>query len=228
MLSFVVPVLDEAATIERLAPQWLALRRAGHEVLVVDGGSRDGTRSIAARHADRVLESPRGRARQMNAGAAEAAGDGYVFLHADTRLPPDGHALVAAALARRGWGRFDVRLDDPHPAFRVIEAMMSWRSALTGIATGDQAVFVRASLFLAVGGFPEIALMEDVALSRLLRGVERPARIGRPVVTSARRWRRHGIARTVLLMWGLRAAYALGASPEALADRYERSTVGPR
>lgn len=227
-LSFVVPTLDEAANIERLAPQWRALRDAGHEVLMVDGGSVDGTLAVGARHADRVIEAPRGRAAQMNAGAAEATGDGYVFLHADTQLPPGGDGLVVAALTRRGWGRFDVRLDDPHPAFRVIEAAMSWRSALTGIATGDQTLFTRASLFLAVGGFPEIALMEDVALSRALRGVERPARIRRPVVTSARRWRRYGIARTVMLMWGLRAAYALGASPDALAARYERGTAEPR
>jgi rSAM/selenodomain-associated transferase 2 len=223
MFSIVVPVLDEAAAVARAAPGWARLRAAGHEVLVVDGGSEDASRQLAAAHADRVLVGPRGRARQMNAGAAAARGAVLLFLHVDTVLPAAADALMARALASRGagWGRFDARIDDPHPAFRVIETMMNWRSALTGIATGDQAMFVDRGLFEGVGGFPDIALMEDLALSRALRARSWPARLRPPVRTSARRWRRGGIVRTVLLMWRLRLAYALGADPARLARRYD-------
>lgn len=222
MLSIIVPVLDEAATIgatlERLAP----LRRQGCDVIVADGGSRDGTPGIAAPHCDQVVTAPRGRASQMNAGAAAARGDSLLFLHADTRLPDGAEAAIAAALADPAalWGRFDVTIEGRHPALPLVAAMMNLRSRLTGIATGDQAIFVRRSAFESAGRFPDIPLMEDIALSDRLRRMARPACLRQRVTTSGRRWEKHGALRTILLMWRLRLAYALGADPAALARRY--------
>jgi rSAM/selenodomain-associated transferase 2 len=221
-LSVVVPALDEApvlaATLERLRP----MRARGAEVIVVDGGSADGTREVASALADRVLAAPRGRASQQNAGAAAARGAVLLFLHADTLLPADADRLVLDGLARagRGWGRFDVRLSGSHPLLRLTGRLIGLRSRLTGIATGDQAIFVRRDRFEAVGGFPAIPLMEDVALSRALRRTGPPLCLRQRVVTSSRRWEERGIARTILLMWRLRLAFALGADPVRLAERY--------
>jgi len=220
-LGIVAPVLDEAAT---LAP-WLdalqPLRRRGTALVIVDGGSRDATVDIARARADVVLEAPRGRAAQMNAGAGACRADVLLFLHADTRLPEGADAQVLAAVARgHGWGRFDVRIDTSRPLLRVVAQAMNARSRLTGIATGDQALFVRRELFHAVGGFPDIPLMEDIAMSRALKRHGRPACLRAEVVTSARRWDRHGAWRTILLMWRLRAAYFFGADPARLALRY--------
>jgi len=195
----------------------MPLRARGHEVVVADGGSEDRTREIAAHLADRVVLAPRGRARQMNAGAAAASGDALLFLHADTRLPPDADELVSAALARSSWGRFDVRIEGASPLFAVIAFSMNTRSRLTGIATGDQAIFVRREAF---PGFPEIALMEDIAFSRAMKRQSPPACLREQAVTSGRRWERHGVFRTMLLMWRLRLAYFLGAAPDELARRY--------
>jgi len=221
-LSIVVPCLNEAegiaTALEALAP----LRRRGAEVIVVDGGSTDGTAALAADRADFVLASPRGRAVQMNAGAGRARGDVLLFLHADTRLPEGADALIAAALARRGasWGRFDVTIRGRHPFLRVIGAAMNLRSRWTGIATGDQAIFVTRPAFDRAGGYPAIALMEDIALSSKLRAHAAPVCIAQRVSTSGRRWEAHGVVRTVLLMWRLRLAYYFGADPDKLAPRY--------
>ncbi|SEO57584.1 TIGR04283 family arsenosugar biosynthesis glycosyltransferase [Aquisalimonas asiatica] len=221
-ISVIIPVLDEAAGIaDTLAPLQPA-RAAGHEIVVVDGGSSDGTPEIAARLADRVVEGPRGRAAQMNRGAELASGDLYWFLHADTRAP-DGaiEALVdACSGGRRVWGFFQVRLSAPGAAFRVIGTAMTWRSRLTGIATGDQGLFASRRLFDGVGGFPSVPLMEDVALSQALRQRQLPVCLPLQLHTSARRWQEHGIVRTVLLMWRLRLAYFLGADPARLHERY--------
>jgi len=221
-ISVIVPALEEVrslgATLRALEP----LRRAGHEVVVADGGSSDGTRELAAPLADRVLVAPRGRARQMNAGAAVAAGEVLWFLHADT-VPGEGAGeaiLAALAASGRGWGRFDVRLSGRRPMLRIVEAMMNLRSRLSGIATGDQAMFVRRALFEAAGGFPEIPLMEDLALSRRLKRHGRPVCLRARVTTSSRRWDENGVLRTIALMWRLRLAYALGADPRGLARRY--------
>jgi rSAM/selenodomain-associated transferase 2 len=221
-ISVVVPALDEAEGIAATLAPLQALRARGHEVLVVDGGSTDGTPELAAPLADRVLRSARGRARQQNAGAREARGDVLLFLHADTRLPPDADRLVLEGLARsgRGWGRFDVRLTGRAPMLRVVERMISLRSRLGGIATGDQAIFARREWFRDAGGFPEIPLMEDVALSRALLRRGRPLCLREPVLTSSRRWESRGVWRTILLMWRLRLEYRLGADPERLAARY--------
>lgn len=222
-LSVIVPALNEAASIGETLRALRPLRARGHEVIVADGGSADGTPALAAPLADRVVASERGRARQQNAGAAAARGGVLLFLHADTRLPPDADALILAGLERsgRGWGRFDVRLSGRHPALRVIERMIGLRSRLSGIATGDQAIFVAREAFDRVGGFPEIPLMEDVALSKALNSaIGPPLCLRETVVTSSRRWETRGIARTVVLMWRLRFAYWRGADPAELAKRY--------
>jgi rSAM/selenodomain-associated transferase 2 len=216
-LSIVVPALNEADGIGRCLEALASLRARGHEVIVVDGGSEDRTREIAAALADRVLVAPRGRARQMNAGAAAAVGEALVFLHADTRLPPDADRAIAHALETRSWGRFDVRIESVHPLLRVVACAMNLRSRLTGIATGDQAIFVRRAEFT---GFPEIALMEDIAFSKAMKRRSPPACLRERATTAGRRWERGGVLRTVILMWRLRLAYFLGASPDELARRY--------
>jgi rSAM/selenodomain-associated transferase 2 len=216
-LTVVVPALNEAAGIARCLEALAPLRARGHEIVVVDGGSRDGTQALAAPLADRVLSAPRGRAAQMNAGAAAASGDALIFLHADTLLPPEADRAVLAALATHPWGRFDVAIDSDDPRLAVIAFFINRRSRLSGIATGDQAIFVRRDAF---PGFPPIALMEDVAFSKAMKRVSPPACLKLRVVTSARRWERDGIARTVLLMWRLRLAYWRGADPDELARRY--------
>jgi rSAM/selenodomain-associated transferase 2 len=216
-LSVVVPTLDEAAGIERCLAALAPLRARGHEVIVADGGSADGTARLAAPLADRVIQAPRGRAAQMNAGAAAASGDALLFLHADTFLPPDADRMVLEALAAHAWGRFDVTIDSDDPRLAVIAWFMNRRSRLTGIATGDQAIFVRRADF---PGFAPIALMEDVAFSRAMKRVSPPACLAARVRTSARRWEERGIERTVLLMWRLRFAYWRGADPDELARRY--------
>ncbi|MGD9831158.1 MAG: TIGR04283 family arsenosugar biosynthesis glycosyltransferase [Piscinibacter sp.] len=220
-LCIVVPVLDEAPT---LAPRLQALqtyRQRGARVVVVDGGSQDDTLEIARQHADLALLAPRGRAAQMNAGAAACPADALLFLHADSVLPEHADVLVRrATLGPFFWGRFDVRIDSPRPLLRVVSAMMNLRSRWTGIATGDQALFVRHDLFRQVGGFPELPLMEDIAISRALKVHGPPACLRERVTTSARRWERHGVWRTIFLMWRLRAAYFFGADPRQLAIQY--------
>jgi len=208
----VVPVLNEAAGIRAAFEALAPLRARGHEVIVVDGGSSDSTADIAAGLCDRVLSAPRGRAAQMNAGARAANGDMLLFLHADTRLPADFTIPDSAV-----WGRFDVRIDGRHPLLKVVACAMNLRSRLTGIATGDQAMFVRRAVF---PGFPEIPLMEDVALSKVLKQRGRPTCLHEKVTTSGRRWEERGVLRTILLMWRLRLLYFLGARPEDLARRY--------
>lgn len=221
-LSIIVPALDEADTLGGLLQDLAPVRANGHQLILADGGSRDRTCAIAAARVDRVIRAEPGRAAQMNAAAALADGDILWFLHADTRVPPDAaRAVLAACPDACCWGRFDVRLSGPHPLLRVIEASMNLRSRLTGIATGDQGLFVTRPLFDAVGGFPAIPLMEDIALSRALRRRTPPRCIRRPrLQTSSRRWERDGIVRTQLLMWRLRLAYALGTPAARLAKHY--------
>jgi rSAM/selenodomain-associated transferase 2 len=222
MLSIVVPTLNEAARIRATLARLQPLRARGHEVIVVDGGSHDDTAAAATALADRLLTAPRGRASQMNAGAMAARGDVLLFLHADTHLPANAAELIATGLAdgNREWGRFDVVIGGRHPLLHVVARLMNLRSHLTGIATGDQALFVRRASFDAVGRFPPIDLMEDVALCRRLRQGSWPLRVRTPVITSARRWEANGVMRTILLMWWLRLRYFLGDSPERLARSY--------
>ena len=221
-ISIIIPVLDEAGNIAAALTMLAPLRARGAEVIVVDGGSRDDTAARAAPLADRVVASARGRATQMNAGAAVARGDVLLFLHADTRLPPDADRIVRGVLTRtqRAWGRFDVTIEGRHPLLPVIAAAMNTRSRLTGITTGDQTMFVTREAFSAAGGFPEIALMEDITFARTLKRISRPISLRARVTTSGRRWEVDGVIRTVLLMWRLRLMYFFGARPDALARRY--------
>ena len=221
-LSIVIPTLNEAAQIRGALRPLQALRSRGHEVIVVDGGSEDDTLRVAAPLADRCLTAPSGRSGQMNAGAACANGDIFWFLHADTRAAPAYDRIITAACgATDSWGRFDVRLSGQQPLLRMVERLMNLRSRLTGIATGDQGMFVTRTLFERVGGFPAIPLMEDIELSKRLRALRRPLCVRHQVITSSRRWEEQGIIRTITLMWYLRLAYFLGVPAERLAVRYD-------
>ncbi len=246
VLSIVIPVLNEALGIAPFLQALAPLRARGVQIIVVDGGSTDGTverarqalqapangiaealaQSGAATHAQaldwQVITAPLGRAAQMNAGARQASGATLLFLHADTHLPPAADTLVARALNRgtQHWGRFDVHIAGQHGMLRVIAVLMNGRSRRGGIATGDQAMFMTRAAFDAVGGFPAQPLMEDIEMSKRLLRLSRPACLRAQVVTSGRRWETRGVWRTVLLMWRLRFAYWRGASPEHLAELY--------
>ena len=223
-LSIIIPALDEAEHIVATLDSQQPLRRRGVEIIVADGGSRDNTANLARERADQVLTVPAGRARQMNAGAAAALGEILCFVHADSRMPEGADGLIVDGLSRsrRSWGRFDVSIAGTHPMLRVIAQLMNWRSRLTGIATGDQGLFLTRSLFEAAGRFPEIALMEDIALTRQLKRYSPPLCIAHRLTTSGRRWEKHGVWRTMLLMWRLRLAYFFGADPDRLARQYAR------
>jgi len=222
MLSIIIPCLNEAEFIADALAALGPARRRGAEVIVVDGGSDDGTVERAAPMADAVISAPCGRASQMNAGAGRARGEILLFLHADSRPPEalDGLVIDGLKRASRSWGRFDVSIDGEHPLLRAVERLMNWRSRLTGIATGDQGIFVTRTLLTAAGGFPDIPLMEDIELSTRLKRYGPPLCLRHRIVTSGRRWEERGVVRTVLLMWRLRLAYWLGADPRRLAMRY--------
>lgn len=217
---------DEAALIVKALRAVEKWRHLGHEIIVVDGDSTDCSCALAAPLCDRLVHAKPSRAGQMNAGAAAASGELLLFLHADTTLPDIAVAQLATVNLRNFdyWGHFDVRLDAQPAIYRVLERLMNWRSRLTGIATGDQAIFVSRSLFKRSGGFPNIVLMEDIALSAILRRLQAPKILGTPVLSSARRWQRHGVARTILTMWSLRAAFYFGVSPHRLRAFYQRRT----
>ena len=219
-LAIVVPMLDEAATLPALLVHLAGWRARGCEVVLVDGGSRDDSVEMARAAGFRVLIAERGRARQMNAGAQACGRALLLFLHADTRLPEAADAMVCAALAVEAWGRFDVHIDGRPRMLRVVAALMNLRSRLSGIATGDQAIFVRRDVFEAVGGFPDQPLMEDIELSCRLLRVSRPACLRARVRTSGRRWEQRGVWRTIALMWRLRWAYWRGVPAERLAEAY--------
>jgi rSAM/selenodomain-associated transferase 2 len=221
-ISIIIPAYNEAGQIAGVLTRLQPLRDRGHEVILVDGGSCDGTAAQAKRLADRIVEAPCGRARQMAAGAALASHDVLWFLHADTWVPDHADALIGTALQDAPWGRFDVQLSGRHrrPLLRLVEWLMNRRSRLTSIATGDQGIFVTRRALDDIGGMPLLPLMEDVELSRRLRSHGRSACIATPLITSSRRWEQHGLGRTIALMWLLRAAYALGVSPVRLARLY--------
>lgn len=220
-LSIVIPVLNEAAGVRAVLLGLAPLRERGVQLIVVDGGSSDGTPALCTGLCDQLLHGPRGRARQMNHGAASATGDWLLFLHADTQLPPSADALVLAA-ARRGatWGRFDVRIDGRSALLPLVAGLMNLRSRATGIATGDQAMFVQRSVFRQLGGFPDQPLMEDIELSRRLLRLARPACLRARALTSGRRWDSHGVWRTIWLMWTLRWRYWRGTPVDVLARAY--------
>ena len=222
MLSVIIPALNEGQGLARCLAPLQPMRRRGVEVIVVDGGSDDDTVRIAAPLTDQVMVAPRGRAAQMNAGAAVAKGDILLFLHADTLAPEQADRLVTDALARSGrdWGRFDVRIDGRPWMLRLVALAMNWRSRLSGIATGDQTLFVRSERFAEIGGFPDQPLMEDIEICKKLRARGRPVCLREKVTTSGRRWEQRGVWRTILLMWRLRWAYARGVPVDELARAY--------
>ena len=222
-IDIVVPVLNEAAgwpTVQRRLAALAACE--GVQVWVVDGGSTDGTAAMATQGGLTVVPSPAGRARQMNAGAAAGQGSVLLFLHADTALPPDWlHSLQAGLAGGACWGRFDVHIEGQSALLRVVAAMMNGRSRLSGIATGDQAIFMTRAAFDAVQGFPNQPLMEDIEISKHLLKLSRPVCLRQRVTTSGRRWDTRGVWRTIFLMWRLRFAYWRGRSPAELARAYQ-------
>lgn len=226
LLSVVIPVRNEAQALPALLDDLMDLRAGGAELILVDGGSSDGTCELALGRVDQLLRTAPGRALQMNAGAASACGEYLWFVHADTRVSVEALESLQRTLSERPlWGRFDVRLSGPGLALRVIGAMISLRSRLSGIASGDQGIFVARQRFEALGGYAQIPLMEDLQLCRRLKALARPRCLRPPLSTSSRRWERNGIWRTVMLMWCLRLAYYCGASPDKLARQYRRGSL---
>lgn len=219
-ISIIIPTLNEASSIAQTLTR---VRREGEcELIVVDGGSSDGTLECARSFVDLVVAAPRGRARQMNTGAREAKGDVLLFLHADTALPRNFSQLLAQAFSNTQvvGGRFDVRLNAEGWPFRMVETMMNLRSRVTKIATGDQAIFVRRQVFEAIGGYPDLPLMEDIEFSRKLKRTGRIVCLRERVVTSARRWQQGGVFRTIVRMWILRFCYFCGVPAERLREFY--------
>lgn len=232
-ISFIIPVLNDLEALKRLLPALQEYRNQGHELLIVDGGSTDGSVTYARSLADRILMTGTGRGRQMNLGAENARHDILFFLHADSQLPPDAGNLIIKAMSQPGksWGRFDVRLDAYGAAYTLIAFMMNLRSRVSGVATGDQGIFVRKQCFQKAGSYADIPLMEDIALSKALRKSAWPVCLHEKLVTSARRWRNQGLVKTIVLMWWLRLAYIAGVSPATLAKWYTpkvKTKVGKR
>ena len=225
LLSVVIPARNEAQALPALLDDLAGLRASGAELILVDGGSSDSTCELARGRVDQILRVAPGRALQMNAGAAVACGEYVWFLHADTRVSAASLMRLHDVLSERPlWGRFDVRLSGQGLALRLIGAMISLRSRLSGIASGDQGIFVARQSFDALGGYAQIPLMEDLHLCKRLRSLARPRCLRPPLLTSSRRWEQNGIVRTVLLMWRLRLAYYCGVSPAKLARQYRRGS----
>lgn len=217
--SIIIPTLNEEKTIAScLLP--LQPLRGNCEIIIVDASHIPPVAHTVL--ADKIINSAKGRALQMNIGASQANGDILIFLHADTTLPENALQLIEQHLGDKQWGRFDIQLSGNHVMLKVIAGMMNWRSRLTGIATGDQVLFVTRKTFTAVGHYPEIALMEDIALSKALKKISPPICLNAKVTSSGRRWERYGLYRTILLMWSLRLRYFFGADPETLAALYCR------
>lgn len=219
LISIIIPTLNEAGTIQ-VSLSNIQAHRPRCEILVVDGGSADQTVALALPLADQVFTAEKGRAKQMNFGAQQAKGELLLFLHADTCLPDQALELIGKLPAHYQWGRFDIELTGAHPLLKIIARMMNLRSRLTGIATGDQAIFTTREAFNAVGRYTEIALMEDIDLSRKLKRISPPYCIEAKVISSARRWEQFGVSKTMLLMWSLRLRFFLGENPEKLAKLY--------
>lgn len=224
-ISIIIPMLNEADTILATLESLQAYRVGGHEIIIVDGGSEDNSVELATPLVDKLLCSEKGRALQMNQGAAHASNKLLLFLHADTRLPEQADRLIINALSATGkvWGRFNLRLSGEQAIFRIVETAINWRTVISGIATGDQGIFLSREMFEKVGGYDSIPLMEDVTLSKKLLKYTRPCCLPQQVITSSRRWEETGILQTVFLMWRLRTAYFFGADPHELVRRYYRS-----
>jgi rSAM/selenodomain-associated transferase 2 len=223
-ISVIVPVFNEASGIVGFLKSLASVQPDALEIILVDGGSTDQTLALASPHVSQVLQSAKGRALQMNAGATVARGSVLLFLHADTQLPIGALQAIHRVITQgASWGRFDVSINGRSPWLKLVSTLMNWRSRLSGIATGDQAMFVTRAAFNVVGGFAPIALMEDIALSTALKKLSPAACLSHRVVTSGRRWEQHGVLRTIVLMWRLRLAYFLGADPNQLARQYQQT-----
>ncbi len=222
--SIIIPTLNEEKNILSCLSALQPLRNEC-EIIVVDGESIDNTQILASPLANKVITSAKNRSIQMNKGAGQATGDVLIFLHADTILPENSLRLIEQEISpTRQWGRFDIRLDGYSRMLKVIAWMMNWRSRITAIATGDQVIFVTRSAFEKVGQYPEISLMEDIALSKALKKIHPPICLKAKAVSSGRRWESNGIFKTILLMWSLRLRYFLGADPQTLALLYDQNT----
>jgi len=221
-ISVIIPALNEAGNIVRTLDSLQPMRRRGHEIIVVDGGSDDETLAISRPLTDQLVEATRGRANQMRAGAAVASGAVIWFLHADTVPPGSADRLILNELVQPDsrWGFFNVLFPGDSLMLKVVALLMNLRARITGIATGDQGIFITRVLYEKIGGIPAIPLMEDIALSRTLKRYERPAVIREKLVSSPRRWEKHGVTKTILMMWGLRLAYFIGVDPARLAKYY--------
>lgn len=220
LISIIIPVLNEEKSVKALLQQLQIYRKQGHEIIVVDGGSSDKTVSVSKSLADKVISSEAGRALQMNDGVQAATKDILWFLHADTLISDNAVKYIQQSLNRSDWGRFNIKLSGSHFLFRVIETMINIRSCLSGVATGDQGIFVKKKIFESVNGYPNISLMEDVALSKKLKSISKPVCLKDELTTSSRRWEEKGILSTVLLMWRLRFLYWIGVSADKLAKQY--------
>ena len=221
-VSIIIPAYNEAQSIQSTLVPLQSLRSNNYELILVDAGSTDDTVASAESLVDKLLHSKKGRAYQMNAGAAEAEGEVLFFLHADTIVPVKAISALETAIDKSNftWSRFNVRLSGTHILFRVIEKLINLRSCLTGIATGDQGICIKRDLFFNIGMYELLPLMEDIALSKKLKKIARPVCISQALITSSRRWEEKGIFRTILLMWKLRLQFWLGVSADKLAEQY--------
>lgn len=222
-ISIIIPCLNEEENIlETLLPLQKS-RQRGHEIILCDGGSTDSTITLSTPYVDKIITSNKGRAIQMNNGAASATGNIFCFLHADTIATENIDSLIISALhSNKLWGRFNIRLNNNKWPFRIIESLINIRSCISGIASGDQGIFIHSSVFNKLDGFKNQPLMEDIELSKRLKKITRPACIKDTLITSSRRWEKHGIIQTVILMWTLRLKYFLGTPVEKLHTRYRR------
>ncbi len=222
IISVIIPTFNESKNITATLKQLQALRKNGHKVLLADGGSTDNTIALAAPFVDEIIISEKGRATQMNSAAVKTQSDVLWFLHADTLVPENSDTIICRHLenTRKVWGRFNIQLSGQNFLFRVIENMINLRSKLTGIATGDQGIFIQQDIFKKLNGFSEIPLMEDIEITKRLKKISSPVCITHKLTTSSRRWGKHGILKTVFLMWQLRLAYYIGASANKLARKY--------
>jgi len=222
VISIIIPTLNESDTLAITLKPLQAFRPTQIEIIVVDGGSHDDTISIASTLADKIFSTNKGRARQMNAGTGQATGEVLLYLHADTQLPGNAISLIEQHALPGQWGRFDVQLNSPRWLLRVNAWLMNYRSCLTGIVTGDQGLFVHRTMFEEIGGFPDIPLMEDIAISKKLKRYNRPICLKSRITVNTRYWEQHGVWHSIFRMWGIRLAYFLGIPAEHLVKKYYR------